>query len=153
MTQPSVEQENKEFGKLININKDACEFYESACEKAESAQLKKTFRDLEDLHKKVAADLQRHVRAHGGDSKADETFVGQTQKFWGGLMASISNDVDETLVSHLEEAEDRCLKSMKDAINDDRVTPGAKTLLMQELALLQNSHDHMKSLKNYMKAA
>ena len=106
-------QENKEIAKLININEDAAEFYESAQEQAKSADIKSTFANLETLHKSVIISLQNIVRMNGGKPEAEETFVGQAQQFWGELMASISNDVDETLVTHLEEAEDRCLHSIQ----------------------------------------
>lgn len=146
-------KENKELCKLININEDACEFYESAQEKAEDPQLKRTFANLESLHKGVITNLQNCVRANGGDPDAEETFAGQTQKFWGELMADISNDVDATLVKHLEEAEDRCLHSIEDAIKSDDVAPSTKMTLQRELSALRKSHDYMKSLKDVMKAA
>jgi uncharacterized protein (TIGR02284 family) len=146
-------QENKELGKLININEDACEFYESASEKAENPQMKKTFANLEELHKGVVIDLKNRVRANGGDPEAEETFTGKAQKFWGELMANISNDVDETLVKHLEEAEDRCLHSMQDAIQDNEIGTTTKAVLQSQFQTLQQSHDHMKALKENMKEA
>jgi uncharacterized protein (TIGR02284 family) len=143
----------KEIGKLININKDACEFYESAQEKADNVELKAAFRDLEGLHQDVMVHLQQHVRKNGETVDPSETFVGQTQQFWGELMAKISNDVDESLVSHLEEAEDRCLHSMQETMNADDLPVETKMLLQTEMKTLQRTHDYMKSLKEMMKAA
>lgn len=145
--------ENKELCKLININEDACDFYGSAQEKAENPRLKETLGNLKTLHKGVIINLQNYVRANGGDPEASETLAGQTQKLWGELMAKISNDVDETLVKHLEEAEDRCLHSIKDAIKSDDIAPSTKVALQKELNALQKSHDYMKSLKDSLKAA
>lgn len=146
-------KENKQLCTLININEDACEFYQSAQRKAENSQLKSTFKNLENLHKGVIFNLQNQVRINGGDPEAESTIVGQTQKFWGALMSNISNDVDETLVKHLEEAEDRCLHSIEDAIQSDDVGASTKTRLRNELKALQKSHDYMKALKECMKAA
>jgi uncharacterized protein (TIGR02284 family) len=145
--------ENKELGKLICINQDAAEFYETAQDKAESPQMKKTFASLQSLHNDVITNLQNVVRSNGGDPEADETFVGGMQKFFGELETKISNDVDETLVKHLEEAEDRCLHSIKDAISNDNISPSTKTALQSELDALQKSHDYMKVLKDCMKDA
>lgn len=146
-------KENKELSKLININEDACEFYESAQKQAEDSQLKATFGNLENMHKSVIISLKNCVRANGGDPEAEETLAGQAQQFWGELMAKISNDVDETLVTHLEEAEDRCLHSIQDAIQSDDVGTSTKAALQNELSALQKSHDYMKALKDRMKAA
>lgn len=145
--------EAKELQKLIDINTDACEFYESAQDKADNPELKATFRSLESLHKSVVSDLQTRVLAKAGDKEASETMTGKATRFWGELIASVSNDVDETLVKHLEEAEDRCLHSMQDAIDNDELLPGTKDLLRKELTTLKKSHDYMKDLKDYMMAA
>lgn len=145
--------ENKELAKIININEDAAEFYGSARDKAENPQIKTTFENLEGLHKGVIVNLQSVVLANGGDVEVDETFAGQTRQFWGELMAKISNDVDETLVANLEEAEDRCLHSIEDIMQDNDISPSVKAALQSEYDALQKSHDYMKALKDNMKNA
>lgn len=145
--------ENKELGKLININKDAVEFYKSAQEKSENTSFRRTFQDLESLHSSVIMNLQSRIRSNGGNPEADETLKGQAAKFWGEMMANMSNDVDETLVKHLEEAEDRCLHSIEDAIQHDEVSPATKAALQKEKVALQKSHDYMKALKDSLKHA
>lgn len=149
----SLEKENKELRKLVNINKDACSFYNTACSEAESPLLKQTFRDLESLHNDVVINIQRHIYRNGGDPEAKETLAGQASRFWTEMVAKIGNDVDETLVKHLEEAEDRCLHSLEKALQDNDIRPATKTLLQDELDALQKSHDHMKSLKDRAIAA
>lgn len=144
---------NKELKKLANINEDACEFYEEAREKAENPQLKKTFRNLESLHKAVVINLQDHIRKNGGNPETKETMVGEAKEFWGTLMASISNDVDQTLVTHLEEAEDRCLNKIKDIMKNKDIPASTKAFLQSEYQALQKSHDYVKALKDCMKAA
>ena len=149
----SLKDENNELHKLVNINKDACSFYESAAKEVQSAQIKQSFRKLEELHRDVMTNIQSRIRANGGKAEADETIIGKTHQFWGELMAKVSNDADETLVKHLEEAEDRCLHSMQDAIKDDDVGPETKLALQNELQTLRKTHDYMKALKDAMKAA
>ena len=146
-------QESQELGKLININKDACEFYHCAQEKAEDPELVRTFGALESLHRHVMDNLQKEIAFTGDDAKAEETVVGQASKLWTNLMTHISNDVDETLVKHLEEAEDRCLHSVQDAMEKESIRPSTKAMLRDELSSLQKSHDYMKALKDCMKKA
>lgn len=148
-----IKKENKELEHLININEDAAEFYESAQEHAKNPQMKITYRNLENLHKGVITNIEQVVRANGGEADSGETILGGMRQFFGELHAKISNDVDETLVTHLEEAEDRCLHSMQDAIESDDISPATKTVLQKELSTLQKSHDYMKSLKDCMKEA
>lgn len=145
--------ENKELSKLININEDAAEFYESALEKAEHPQIKANFSHLESLHKGVIINLSDIVRSNDGMPDADETIEGGMRQFFGELHAKVSNKVDKTLVSHLEEAEDRCLHSLQEAMKSDDISPSTKLRLQKELSSLQKSHDYMRSLKDYMQEA
>lgn len=149
-----IEKENNVLSELININQDASHFYQSAAQRVENPQLANTFRDLETLHEGVAASLARQVQQNGGSAQdEDGTVSGKAAQWFGELMAKVSNDADETLVAHLEEAEDRCLHHMEDAIKDDAVRTQTKSLLTAELASLRRSHDYMRSLKQFMKAA
>lgn len=149
----SKSEENKELCELISINKDAADFYKDAQKKVENVNLCATFKNLEIIHQSVADNISVMVRQNGGKADADNTIAGKTAKFFGELMAKVSNDVDETLVSHLEEAEDRCLHSIQNALEDDDIAPATKDALANEYASLQRTHDYMKEMKDYMKAA
>lgn len=149
----TIHDENNELHKLVNINKDACTFYNKAAREVGSPEIRQTFSKLENLHEDVIVNLQNQIRKNGGKPDADETFAGKTAQFWGELMARVSNDIDETLVSHLEEAEDRCLHSIQDAMKDKDIRPETKLALQSEEQTLRRTHDYMKALKDAMKAA
>ncbi len=136
--------------KLININEDACDFYSTALEKAESPQLKDSFRNLETLHKGVVINLEQYNSLRGENREPQKTLAGQARQTWGKLEAKISNDTDKALVKNLEETEDRCLHSIQDAIQDNDISSQAKALLMTEMQALQKSHDYMRALKECM---
>jgi len=148
------EKENKILSHLIDINKDACSFYESALEKVENPSHQRSFSDLERLHSGVVIDLSRRLRENGADNESsDGTMMGKAAEFFAEIAAKVSNDVDETLISRLEEAEDRCLHSMRDALDEGGIRPDTKAFLIEELSTLQKSHDFMKALKESVKAA
>lgn len=147
------DKECKELCKLIDINEDACEFYESAQTKTTNSTLKTTFKELESLHSGVVANIQRLVREKGDDAEADETLRGQMNQFWGELMTKISDNPDDMLVYQLEEAEDRCVKSMREALDSDDLSTQTKAFLQNEMTTLNKSHDYMRSLKNSLKTA
>lgn len=150
----AIEKENVALSELISVNKDACHFYQSAAQKVDNIQLARTFNDLEHLHAGVVAALQRQIQQNGGSpTEEDGTISGKAAQWFAELLAKVSNDVDETLVSHLEEAEDRCLHHMQDALKDENIRIQTKSLLGAELATLERSHDYMRSLKKFMKAA
>lgn len=146
----TYDKENKILGTLIDINQDACEFYKSALDRVKNPRLERSFSDLQRLHSAVVMDLTQRIRENGGTPDIDGTIAGKTAKVFTEVMAKVSNDVDETLVDHLEEAEDRCLHSMREALDDRHMQTNTRALLVSELGSLQRSHDYMKALKDSM---
>lgn len=141
-----------ELKELIDINKDAYTFYDDAIEQVDNPRLVSTFKNLSALHKSVCNSIIQRLEANGEKAYADKTYSGTAAKWWGELMGKISNDTDETLVSHLEEAEDRCLHSMQDATQNDDLDASTRTFLANELQTLRKTHDYMKELKDNMAA-
>lgn len=146
--------ENRALKSLINVNEDAAEFYETAQEKVEDETMISTFKSLEGLHVSVITNLQGILASNGEtDVEADETITGSKREMFATMMAKVSNDPDAMLVTHLEEAEDKCLHYIKDAMENEDISPSTKTALQNELTSLQKSHDYMKALKDQMQAA
>lgn len=149
----AYDKENKILAHLIDINQDASDFYNSALGRVRNSRLERSFSDLERLHSAVVSDLSRKIRENGGTTDADGTVVGKSARIFGELMSKVSNDADETLVTHLEEAEDRCLHTMREALDERDVQATTRALLIDELGTLQRSHDYMKALKDSMQQA
>lgn len=148
MPNTRIEQENKELKKLVSVNEEACEFYESACEHVTNEQLRDSFRNLESLHRNIVINLQQKIRLNGGNPDHFEAIGGQYPGGWGELMTTFDNDIDETLIMYLEEAENRCLKYFNDTLQSEKVNPDTLPLLTHELSALEKSRDYMKALKS-----
>jgi uncharacterized protein (TIGR02284 family) len=144
------DKENKLLNTLIDINQDALEFYKSALDRVRNPRLERSFSDLQRLHKAVIEDLTDRIEENGGKPDVDGTLAGRTARLLGEVMTKVRSDVDETLVSHLEEAEDRCLHSMREALDARHMQAHTRALLLSELGSLQRSHDYMKALKDSM---
>lgn len=147
--------ESKELSKLIDVNEDACEFYDTACGKVSDRHLKSTFLNLKAVHKGIVVNLQTYLnsRPNTGDTAANQTMIGQAKQLWGEIAARIGSHTDEIFVTHLEEAEDRCLHTMEDALESEDMNPDVKRFLGQELATLKEAHDYVKLLKQHIQAA
>jgi uncharacterized protein (TIGR02284 family) len=146
------DKENRVLTHLVDINQDASEFYKSAMGRVRNPRLERSFADLQRLHSAVVMDLMQKIRENGMTPDIDGTIAGKTAKLFTEMMTKVSNDVDETLVDHLEEAEDRCLHSMREALDEREMQTHTRALLVSELGSLQRSHDYMKALKDSMHA-
>jgi len=143
----------KVLKELANVNEDAAEFYETAQESVKDDTYKTTFSNLESLHESVASNVVILMKSYGEDYDADETMKGQAMQFWTQTKAMFSGSPNETFIKDLEEAEDRCLHSMQDAVSDTKISDTTRARLQNELTSLRKAHDYMKSLKENLKAA
>lgn len=148
-----MSHDNKEICKVININKDACEFYQEAQNTVKNLDTREIFKNYEELHRDVMTDLQSYVRKNANEAEADTTLMGEIQELWGKARASMTSNVDESLITSLEEAEDRCIHSLKDAISNDNLSAEARIVLKKQEEKLQKSHDYMKMMKDNVNAA
>jgi uncharacterized protein (TIGR02284 family) len=142
--------ETKELNKIVDINKDAIEFYNSAQSQVQDAKLKETFSQMSELHKQTmnrVNGLLQSEDASRNRNAPSETLVGASSRVFGELLAKISSNPDGTLVKRLEEAEDRCLESIQSAVDNQDISASTRRVLNQELTNIQKTHDHMKSLK------
>lgn len=144
---------NKEISNIININEDARNFYKAAQLETKSLVAMDIFKKYEATHGQVVDDLQNFVASNGGKAEADSTAIGAMQKVWGTVKAKVASDTDESLISSLEEAEDRCIHSIKDAIGNDDIPTEARMALKRQEGTLQQAHDYMKIMKDNAKAA
>lgn len=144
----------KSLNHLVNICEDARAFYTDAIDQTDDPAMKRLFRHMADIRKGVIIDLRAHMRQkHMEVDEITETFGGRVNKFIGENAAKISGHVNETLVSYLEEAEDRCLHSFRQTANDNDLPADTRGLLLTELDSLHKTHDYMLELKEAMKYA
>lgn len=142
------------INKLIDVSEDARRFYTDAIDKTANPEMKRLFRDMADIRKGIIIDLRQHLRNHGEVADdADGTFVGKANQFIGEKVADMTDNVDEALITYLEEAEDRSLHSFEKAVNDNDIPADTRNVLMMELETLRKTHDHMKALKEIIRIA
>jgi len=152
----TLEKENDILLELVNINKDASEFYIKAQKQVKATDLKDKFKELESLHNSAISSFQKELARNGADQSdraASETMVGKARQLFSDVASKFSGNPDETVISQLEEAEDRCLNSLQDAMTNENVSSNTKETLKSELEQMRKSHDHMKAIKDTMKAA
>ena len=141
---------------IIDVNYDASEFYQSARDKTDIPALQREFDGLCALHEKTIRSLQVYMREISDPTvsiQPDQTLTGQVEKLFSEIACVLSSNTNETLINQLEAAEDRCIRTIEAATEKETLSPSTKHVLSQEHIHLQRSHDHMKLLKDALKAA
>lgn len=136
---------------LVDVCEDAREYYQKASDQAEDPRIKMTMKNMAAVRETIISDLKARIISMGGTPDEQGTAQGKTAQFFGQLKASIAN-TDETLVSELEEAEDKSLEEFHSAMAKN-LPEETRSFIEKQTALLRKTHDHMKELKDCMKDA
>jgi uncharacterized protein (TIGR02284 family) len=157
-TNVDFKEDVKVLQELCDINADAIEFYTTASAKASARNIVDKFTSLKQLHqdsekamqlqlKKVASKLNSKVR-----TETKTTLSGSTRKWFSEIAAKFSGNGDKILVDQLEKAEDRCLKTIQNAVKNPNVSWNTQELLQDQYNKLKRTHHTMQDLKQAMAA-
>ena len=150
-----LNDEIKALKELMDLNNDATSFYAKAQEKVKDKSLQETLREFELLHKQAMLNFKEQLEATSSDQethKPEETVLGQANKMFTQVLTEFQDKPDDRFVQQLEEAEDRCLNRLEEAMKTPEITESTKKVMEDEMARMRKSHDTMKSLKDKIAA-
>jgi hypothetical protein len=141
-------QEEKILSDIIAINLDACSFYREAAEKAALPVAENVFHDLEKIHSSVVEGLglAAYQGGHSALMKLDSgADLPAALRHLGGPDRI---DVDCRLIDAVESVEDRCIRSLTEAIHSEEVSSDIKMHVMEAADMLNLRHAHIHRLKD-----
>ena len=147
-----LDQERTIVTHLMDVCKDGRDFYRNAADKIENNELENIFIDSANTRDVIIVSLQDYMKQQGESIEAEGTVTGKITSFFGELAATITPNTGKTLVTQLEEAEDRSLEEFQKAM-DKNITPALKERIAHHKDDLQHTHFRMKILKDALKAA
>ncbi|KUF12370.1 PA2169 family four-helix-bundle protein [Pseudoponticoccus marisrubri] len=129
---------------IVAVLKSGAEFYRKASRATGKTELESLFIEHAELREKVAVELSELID-EAGHEPAEASTVEQGRAHLTRI-GTIFNDRDDTLVSGLEEHEDRTLAAFREAIQH-RDNERDKPMLESYMQMFQHSHDKMRALK------
>ena len=135
---------------VIQVMKAGIDFYQDAIEQVESNHVKQTFKKMV-VNKKAAIDaLQPLAVAEQGELETGSSIAVDSRKVYTKLAGMLSSNEDHTYVNQLEEVEDKVLKVLDSALENEQPTI-AQSTLMSIRTNAQRMHDEMKALQEQTK--
>lgn len=145
------------LNELIEFSKDGEKGFKASAEDVKSPQLKAFFVQRADECGTAATELQRQVRALGGDPETSTSVSGDLHRGWVNLKSMLTGKDEEAVLNEVERGEDHALKAYKDAL--DKLThlntlPSSEVYALVERQYhgVQRNHDHVKALRNEARA-
>ena len=144
--------ENSELLKnIVEIARDGATFYASAEEKTKNPRLKAVFARMAAAKRELVTALSDHLAATGERPPEGGTLFGSLRKLYADVVATVAADDDHIYVSQLEEAEDRLLEQVQQAIEVAK-SSDVRVQLQAYLPKVRACHDEMRDLKEHLAA-
>ncbi len=131
---------------LAQICCDGEAFYRDAAEKMQNEDLRQAVLEVGRVRGDLCRDFAEYLRHQGENPSGTGTFYGTLHKLYADLRARFAEDSDRIYVSELEEAEDRLLHAMEEAMLT--LEPAdARVVLQRYMPAARAAHERMRALK------
>ncbi|WP_339880907.1 PA2169 family four-helix-bundle protein [uncultured Algoriphagus sp.] len=135
---------------LVQINNDRIEGYEKAIEnlKAEDQDLKTVFVSMIDESRKCKMALSNELNVFRKDTEEGSTTSGKLYRAWMDVKAVFTGHNRKSVLENCEFGEDAAQKAYKDASNEEDLPANLKSIILEQKAILRQSHDKIKLLRD-----
>ncbi|MBB3226003.1 uncharacterized protein (TIGR02284 family) [Luteibacter sp. Sphag1AF] len=132
---------------LIETTIDSAEGYGEAAKDAENTRFAAAFQQRAAERRQVAQRLQQQVSSLGGKPEDDGTILASAHRVFVSLRKSISSG-DTAIVDEVERGEDHIKAKYEDALKDNELTAGTRSLVNELFISVKSGHDQMRDLKH-----
>lgn len=143
------------LNKLITINNDRIEGYETASKETEEADLKTLFANLMATSQKCKRELEAEVIALGGEPSEGTKASGKFFRAWMDVKAALTGKDRKAILNSCEFGEDAAIKTYENVMEDDteHFNDVQETMVNDQFSLLLADHNTVKSLRDALASA
>ena len=137
------------LNKLIEINNDRVEGYETASKETKDTDLKSLFGELASTSQKNASELRAEVIRLGGKPEEGTRVTGKFFRAWMDVKAAFTGNDRHTILDSCEFGEDKALETYESVLENSSELSGEYIqLISQQQTALRADHDRVKALRD-----
>lgn len=137
------------LNKLIEINNDRVEGYDTASKETESASLKSLFNGLSATSTTNLSELRTTVLQLGGTPEEGTRVTGKFFRAWMELKAAFTGNDNHSILSSCEYGEDKALETYEAVLdNGSDLSVEQRAMIIRQQSSLRADHDKVKSLRD-----
>jgi uncharacterized protein (TIGR02284 family) len=144
-TQKSIAALNK----LIEINNDRVEGYETASKETDSAELKSLFAGLQTTSQNNVTELRAEVSRLGGTPEEGTRVTGKFFRAWMDVKAALTGNDRQGILNSCEFGEDKALETYESVLEDTSgLSAEQVAIIRKQESALRADHDKVKALRD-----
>jgi uncharacterized protein (TIGR02284 family) len=132
---------------LIEISKDGEIGFRTAADEVKRSDLKSIFVDAANRCAEGAAELQRKVRALGGEPEDSGSAIGALHRRWLDLKSAITGKDDLAILEETERGEDAA-KAAYIAALEVALPPDIRSMIDRQYQGVKQNHNRVRDLRN-----
>jgi uncharacterized protein (TIGR02284 family) len=143
------------LNKLLEINNDRIEGYETASKETADHELKTLFAQLARTSNRCRQELREEIFRLGGTPTNDTRTTGKFFRAWMDVKAAFTGNDRKTIFNSCEFGEDHAVDTYEDVMENDydHLTIQQQSLVSQQYATIKADHDTVKSMRDALVAA
>ena len=135
------------LNKLIEINNDRIEGYETASKETEENDLKHLFAGFITNSQRCKQDLTQQVLDLGGNPEQGTRITGKFFRVWMDVKAALTNKDRKVILNSCEYGEDVAVETYEKALSESGdISSPLYTLIESQHMLIKNDHDKVRSM-------
>jgi uncharacterized protein (TIGR02284 family) len=138
------------LNRLIQINNDRIEGYQTAAEETEEADLQAFFEEMEKTSHHCKNELSAVVVKLGGTPTESTKLSGKFFRVWMDVKAAINGKDRKVILNSCEYGEDQARDTYEDALDEEseNLNPEQMAMISIQYQLLKADHDRVKSMRD-----
>jgi len=138
------------LNKLIEINNDRIEGYETASKETEDTELKTLFTEFAQTSQEWNGDLIDEVNQLGGDPVEGTKTSGKFFRAWMDVKSALTGKDRKAILNSCEYGEDVAVNTYKKVLenNTDDLTEDQLAMVEEQYDMIKADHDMVKSLRD-----
>lgn len=141
------------LNKLVVINNDRIEGYETAVDDTDEQDLKTMFTQFAQASHKYKHELANEINSLGGAPSDGTRNTGKLFRAWMDVKAALTGKDREAILNSCEFGEDKALEAYEDVLKSDKehLSPKHISLVNTQMSELRKDHNKVKSMRDALK--
>lgn len=135
-----------QLNKLLTRNRDAEKGYQEAAENVKDAELKSLFLAQSRQRGEFAMELDREVRALGGDPDNGTSLAADLHRAWINVKSTFASDDDKAVVQECQRGDQDALENYNSVLQETDLVASTRELLLRQKQSIDSAHASMARL-------
>lgn len=138
------------LNKLVEINNDRIEGYETASKETNEQELKNLFSHLAQTSHSCNQELTREIHLMGGNPTEGTKTSGKFFRVWMDVKAALAGNDRKAILSSCEYGEDHAIETYENVLEDDleHLSFEQQGMVRAQYLLIKADHNKVKSMRD-----